>query len=237
MHGFNKFIHILIMLLGFWAGNFCLFVAISEQGRKDIVGTTDTPAAVIILIFALIAAVCYFLFVYNIICLKKGYDVFINMIFHKEKKSSYKSSYSSSSSKSSYSSSYSSSSTKSSGSSSTKTTSTSHSFDWYDIQKVVEGTSRVSVWMQNAWVEIDNVYVKETSNYSFRIELHFKARGNVTIKNESDAKKVKESISSAADMLVKNIDSRLTPYYNKYGFGYQFSGGDIDTSDLKISSY
>lgn len=111
------------------------------------------------------------------------------------------------------------------------------SFDWADIQDVVKETHEVQVWRFNVYVEVDDVYVDEWGDDDYHIDVDLRAYGSATVHDDIDARRLKDNLKDAVDMLVKEIDARLRRYHDQYGFGYHLDVKRVDTDDIDIDSY
>ena len=105
-----------------------------------------------------------------------------------------------------------------------------------DITQYVKRASRYQIGFTNTYLEVDYVYVKELSGFSFDIEVDLKAYGSVTIKDEVDASRYQSAVESAIKGMVDRIGDILTQYHNQYGFGYSVGIRDIQDS-VNYSTY
>ena len=257
MKGFAKFIRIIFMILGISmaAGITAMLVIPGASGITDS-DQLIMPVWLVYTIFILVDIFCVFLFVYNIICLVKGIDVFFWLIFRHQryvngeyKKDYNKKKYTSTPKPTTSSGSYSKDSTPksyggttnfdklNSGPSSSGGGKPGHEFGWAEISNVVKSAGRNQIWGFNAYVSVDDCYVKEVGDYDFRIEVEFKVTGSATIKDSVDASRFKSGLANAQKYLFQTIEERLYPKYQKYGFGYEIKVTRCDTSDLKVTNY
>ena len=217
MSKLSKWIHVIFMILGFQLGTSgVMFFVFNEVDESSLI--FQAPP----ITFVVLALLGYLIFVYNLFSLIKKHDLIVYQ-FTKNKKSHH-----SSSSSSSY----------HTTSTTTRTTpkenkpspapKPNYPFDWYDLTKEIESISSVQVFLQNVYIEVNNVYVKTLTNYSFHVEVSFKARGSVTLRTETDVKSYKRNVEQAVDILENEIGDRVQSLHNKYGFGYEVSFTNIE---------
>ena len=235
MRVFAKVIRIIFMVLGIgMAALITSMLIISGIEGLDSPDHIMPPWAIMTLLIAA-DVFCVFLFVYNIICLAKGIDVFFWLIFRHQayvngdyKKSKGKpapKSYSSPRPTTSY------------NTPKPSYQKPHHEFDSYQISNTVKSAGRVQLWRFNAYVEVADVYVKEVGDYEFRISVDFKVTGSATIKDDVDVSNFKKALNDAQKMLFDRIDDRLHPMYVKYGFGYEIKVTSCSTDSLRVTNY
>ena len=236
MKTFAKVFRIIFLVWGAFIFGGMLAMVIVPSGREALFKDSPIPEPVRYPMVAAIMALGLFLVIYNILCLKKGIDIFFWMIFKREayRNGDYKkpkSTYKSSSGGSSYSNSPRPSSPRPSS------PKKSYDFDWSDLEIALEKVSRTQIWGFNAYIEVDDVDVSETGEeYTFRIKVDFRAYGSATIKDEVDASRFKSASQSAIKAMCQRINDKTKELHDRYGFGFTTSFGDIK-DDVSYSSY
>lgn len=217
MSKLSKWIHVIFMILGFQLGTSgVMFFVFNEVDESSLI--FQAPP----ITFVVLALLGYLVFVYNLFSLIKKHDLIVYQ-FTKNKKAHH-----SSSSSSSYHTTSTSTRTTPKENNPSPASKPNYPFDWYDLTKEIESISSVQVFLQNVYIEVNNVYVKTLTNYSFHVEVSFKARGSVTLRTETDVKSFKKNVENAVDILENEIGDRVQTLHNKYGFGYEVSFTNIE---------
>ena len=241
MRVFAKVIRIIFVVLGFMmaVALTCMLIISGPEGidSPDLI----MPLWAVMTILIAVDVFCVFLFVYNIICLAKGIDVFFWLIFRhqayvngdykKPKEKPTPKSYSSPRPTTSYNT------PKPNPTPKPSYQKPHHEFDSYQISNTVKSAGRVQLWRFNAYVEIADVYVKEVGDYEFSIKVGFKVTGSATIKDDVDVSNFKKALKDAQKMLFDRIDDYLHPKYVKYGFGYEIKVTGCSTDSLRVTNY
>ena len=222
MKKFAKIVRIVFMIWGLfiWAGLGAMLLI--PDGRKSLIDPNGPlPPFLVVILVILLILVGLFLFVYNIICLAKGVDVFYQLIFHRgqpvgnKKPTPYKTtSTPKPAPKVNNGDSFSNGGLdfsklnpekpKSNGGSGGKKYSSREIIDL-----TVGSCGDEDIYHSDAYIRATVFSIKETSNNCFKVLVNLDISGTLTYKTESDISDFKYNSQRAVDRLLDKIANDL----------------------------